>query len=72
MTRATATLRTETDLIEHGLASPENLSVLEKVAARYAVAVTPDIAALIDTSDPNDPIARQYIPSADELVTQPH
>lgn len=72
MTRRTvATLRTAADLIEHGLASSENLSALEKVAARYAVAVTPDVAALIDTSDPNDPIARQYVPSADELVTQP-
>ena len=69
--RAAATLRTATDLIEHRLASPDNLSALEKVAARYAVAVTPDVAALIDTSDPNDPIARQYVPSADELVTQP-
>ena len=44
---------------------------LEKVAARYAVAVTPEIAALIDPDDPNDPIARQYIPSAEELVTHP-
>jgi lysine 2,3-aminomutase len=34
------------------------------------VAVTPDIAALIDSDDPNDPIARQFIPAADELVTQ--
>lgn len=70
--RAAATLRTAIDLIEHGLTSPENLSALEKVAARYAVAVTPDVAALIDTSDPNDPIARQYMPSADELVMHPN
>ena len=47
------------------------MSELDKVAARYAVAVTPDVAALIDASDPNDPIARQYVPSADELVTLP-
>ena len=68
--RATATLRTVADLIEKGLAPPESLSALEKVAARYAVAVTADVTALIDTSDVNDPIARQYIPSADELITQ--
>ncbi len=72
MTRAAATLRTPADLVGHGLASSENLSALEKVAARYAVAVTPDVAAIIDPSDPNDPIARQYVPSADELVTQPN
>src|SRR5205823_12648671 len=41
---------------------------LEKVASRYAVAVTPDIAGLIDPNDPNDPIARQFIPTASELV----
>lgn len=67
--RAATTLRTPLELIEQGLASSENLPALEAVAARYAVAVTPDVAALIDASDPNDPIARQYIPSADELVT---
>jgi lysine 2,3-aminomutase len=69
---AAAALRTPNDLIEYGLAAPEQLPVLEKVAARYAVAVTPDVAVLIDASDPQDPIARQYIPSADELVTQPY
>jgi lysine 2,3-aminomutase len=34
--------------------------------------VTPDVAALIDPDDPQDPIARQYIPSAEELVVQPN
>src|SRR6202790_2229333 len=29
------------------------------------------MAALIDRDDPADPIARQFIPSADELVTEP-
>lgn len=71
MTRGAATLRTPTELIEQGLAPLDNLPALENVAARYAVAVTPAVAALIDKADPNDPIARQYIPSADELVTQP-
>jgi lysine 2,3-aminomutase len=32
--------------------------------------VTPDIAGLIDPSDPADPIARQFIPTAHELVMQ--
>jgi len=64
------TLREATELVEHGLASVEDLADLAKVAARYAVAVTPDVAALIDPDDPQDPIARQYIPSAEELVVQ--
>ncbi len=66
-----ATLRQPTELVAQGLAAAADLADLEKVAARYAVAVTPDIAALIDASDPGDPIARQFIPSAAELVAQP-
>jgi len=69
--RVTATLRTPADLVAHGLASPDVLSDLEKVAARYAIALTPDVAALIDPSDPHDPIVRQYVPAVEELTTQP-
>src|SRR5258708_5513639 len=65
-----ATLREPAELVAHGLAAVADLPDLEKVAARYAVAVTPDIAALIDPGDPEDPIARQFIPSAEELVAQ--
>jgi lysine 2,3-aminomutase len=65
-----ATLRTPADLVAHGFASAADLSDLEKVAARYAVAVTADMAALIDADDPNDPIARQFIPSTGELVSR--
>src|ERR1700710_2019826 len=62
------TLREPAELVARGLASSADLPDLERVAARYAVAVTPDIAALIDPDDPNDPIARQFIPTADELT----
>ena len=44
---------------------------LEKVAAQYAVAITPAMAGLIDRADPNDPIARQFVPDARELATEP-
>src|ERR1700676_2106353 len=64
----TTTLREPTELVARGLAAVADLPDLEKVAARYAVAVTPDIAALIDANDPNDPIARQFIPTPAELV----
>ena len=46
-------------------------SDLEQVARRYAVAVSPHLLSLIDPGDPNDPIARQFLPSLDELVTLP-
>jgi lysine 2,3-aminomutase len=64
-------LREPAELVARGLAPAASLADLENVAARYAVAVTPDIAALIDTSDPDDPIARQFIPSAEELRSRP-
>ena len=67
----TTTLRQPVDLVAHGLAPASDLAVLERVAARYAVAVTPDMAALIDPDNPDDPIARQFIPSVEELVRQP-
>ena len=66
-----ATLRQPADLVERGLAEGADLADLERVAARYAIAVTPDIAGLIDTENPDDPIARQFIPSALELVSTP-
>ena len=69
-TNIASTLRAPTELVASGLAPASDLTALEKVASRYAVAITPDIAALIHPGDPNDPIARQFIPSADELVTE--
>src|ERR1700682_3769238 len=69
--KAVMTLREPAELVAHGLAPAADLADLERVAVRYAVAVTPDIAALIDTDDPGDPIARQFIPRAEELAVQP-
>ena len=63
------TLRTIDDLAARDLVREESLPELATVAARYAIAITPDVAALIDPTDANDPIARQYVPSASELQT---
>jgi lysine 2,3-aminomutase len=41
------------------------------VAARYAVAITPAMEALIDADDPADPIAAQFRPDARELDIAP-
>ncbi len=65
------TLRDPADLVAHGLAPSTALEDLERVASRYAIAVTPDIAGLIDPNDPSDPIARQFIPSTAELTVRP-
>ena len=44
---------------------------LNQVAARYAVAITPAMDALINPTDSNDPIAAQFTPDARELYTAP-
>ena len=64
------TIRFPSELIAAGLAPPEKLADLARVATRYAVAITPGIAALIDRSDPADPIARQFVPDIAELTTR--
>jgi lysine 2,3-aminomutase len=44
---------------------------IQEVARRYAVAVSPHLLSLVDAADPNDPIARQFLPSLEELNTLP-
>jgi lysine 2,3-aminomutase len=56
-------------LISAGLAPEAARPVLDQVAKRYAVALTPAVVGLIE--GPGDPIARQYVPDAAELLTQP-
>ena len=67
----TRSLRTPQDLIEAGLAAPERRDELEAVAKRYTLAIPAAMAALIDPNDPDDPIARQFVPSGAELETTP-
>jgi lysine 2,3-aminomutase len=64
-------LRSIDALVAHGLIAPQQRQALDAVAGRYAVSVTPAMAELIDRADPADPIARQFIPDAAELVTLP-
>jgi lysine 2,3-aminomutase len=64
-----STLRTPEALAEAGLIAAEQLDALQAVAARYAIAVTPAIAELIE--DPDDPIGRQFLPTPAELISTP-
>ena len=41
---------------------------LALVAEKYAVAISPTLQALIDSADPFDPIARQFLPDIAELI----
>ena len=64
------TFRTPVQLNEAGLIKPDQVPALEAVAAHYAVALPPNLVALIDRNDPQDPIARQFVPDAAELDQQ--
>ncbi|WP_439363134.1 lysine-2,3-aminomutase-like protein [Bradyrhizobium sp. DASA03005] len=70
-TNLARTLREPAELVAEGLAPAAALPALERVAARYAVAITPDLAGLIDPTDPDDPIARQFVPTSAELEARP-
>ena len=65
------TVRHPAELLESGLIPPERLAAVEAVAARYAIAITPEMAELIDPADPADPVARQFVPDPAELETTP-
>jgi len=69
MTKVTA--RRAAALVATGLVAPEREAEIARVAERFAVAITPDMAALIDPADSRDPIARQFVPDARELATAP-
>jgi lysine 2,3-aminomutase len=57
--------RTVADLVALGLLAPE------VVARAFPVAVTAEALATITAGDADDPIARQYLPSARELAVAP-
>ena len=65
------TLRTAEELAASGLIPATRVDALARVAERYAMALPPALADLIDASDPNDPIARQFVPSEAELDARP-
>lgn len=64
------TLRDADALVAAGLVPPETRDAVAAVTQRYAVAVPPALAALIE--NPDDPIGRQFIPDPAELLTAPH
>ena len=65
--REKLTLRDAAALLAAGLITPAALAGVEATEARYAVAISPAMRALIRT--PDDPIGRQFIPDSSELVT---
>jgi lysine 2,3-aminomutase len=65
------TLRTPAELAAASLVPPERVAEIERVAAEFSVAITSEMAALIDPTDPADPIAAQFVPRGEELEVGP-
>ncbi len=68
---STRPLTTLKALERDGLISPDQAESLAPVTEHYALAVTSHISRLIDRTDPSDPVARMFVPSADELNVLP-
>jgi len=63
------TLTTLPRLVEAGLVEPAQVGALAPVVAEFRVAVTPAMRAAI--RDRGDGVARQFLPSVEELVIRP-
>lgn len=59
------------DLKKYITLTPEEEQGIEKCLATFRMAVTPYYLSLMDLNDPEDPIRKQAIPSADELYFAP-
>jgi lysine 2,3-aminomutase len=59
------------ELVSAGLVQRDRLEEIRHVSGKFAVAVTEDMAELIDRADPSDPIAAQFMPTAAELTEAP-
>ena len=69
--KKTATARSLDGLVAAGALAPERAAALGRVAERYAVAVTPYLLGQMDGADSDSPLARQYLPSLQELEVLP-
>jgi lysine 2,3-aminomutase len=61
-------LRTSAQLLAAELISEANLKQIKEVSEKFAIAITPHVHSLIETTDPADPIAAQFVPSYSEMI----
>ena len=64
-------LKTIDSLAASGLLAGRDRHSLNEVARRYPIAVTSTLSDLIERGNPDDPIARQFLPDSRELKTAP-
>ena len=64
-------LRAVEDLVRAGFVAAADAPALARVVDRFALTLTAEVAALIDPTDPADPIAAQFVPDPRELDARP-
>ena len=65
------TLRKGKELINEKLLSFEDASMLTEIEKNFSIAISPQMVNLIDKNIVNDPIAKQFVPSKNELNYTP-
>ncbi|CCG41315.1 lysine-2,3-aminomutase-like protein [Magnetospirillum molischianum] len=63
--------RRPAELVEAGLIDAAALAAVEQAATAFPLLLPRQLAALIDPADPADPIARQFVPQAEEMEIRP-
>ncbi|HJQ57019.1 MAG TPA: lysine-2,3-aminomutase-like protein [Vineibacter sp.] len=73
MTQSQTTARSLADLVAAGALPPRALEdpTLQRVANAYAIALTPEVLGLMRGMPDDDPVARQYLPTAAEAAITP-
>jgi lysine 2,3-aminomutase len=61
------TIRTLPALVAHNLVESAELPALQTVVADFSLAITEQMQRLINKDHPDDPIAKQFVPSIQEL-----
>lgn len=67
----TRSLRSARDLKDAGLIASGHMASIDAVASDLPIGITPQMTGLIDPTDPNDPIARQFVPDPAEAIVTP-
>jgi len=57
------------DLLAEGLVAPADMAALTQVARHFRIRLTPAMRAAVATA--GDPVAAQFVPTAQELITRP-
>ncbi|MEG8099156.1 lysine-2,3-aminomutase-like protein [Candidatus Liberibacter brunswickensis] len=65
------TLTSAQELYQANLINQEQVNEIKEISDHYSIALTSVIANLIDLNNPDDPIARQFIPQKEELNILP-